>query len=345
MKKLVIFTLYGEEGASSNYRIRIFRNELESKYNVKWFNFWPKNYLKKYAYNKKKFVIPIIFLYIASFIKRFFQILFTCKKANIVFVQKGMFPGLNLNLIDYIKRHNARVVFDVDDAIYCNKNDFSDNIAKKVDAIICGNRTLIDHYQIFNNNCYLIPTTDDTRKYSNFWHESFGNKIIGWIGSSATIDNLRIVKNPLKKILTKYPGVRFIYLSDSSVDMFNGIDGVEFVKWASDTYLEEISNFTVGIMPLFDTPVNRGKCGFKLVQYLSMKKPVIGSPVGVNEEIIGNCGICPKTESDWFTALERILFSREMYDGLVEEINTSFFDVYGFNVVINKIINVLEGDQ
>ncbi len=39
-------------------------------------------------------------------------------------------------------------------------------------------------------------------------------------------------------------------------------------------------------MPLTDTPFNRGKCGYKLIQYMACGKPVIASGVGVNNAIV-----------------------------------------------------------
>ncbi|MBL0298022.1 MAG: glycosyltransferase [Betaproteobacteria bacterium] len=37
-------------------------------------------------------------------------------------------------------------------------------------------------------------------------------------------------------------------------------------------------------MPLPDSPWERGKCGYTLVQYTACGVPVVASPVGVNRE-------------------------------------------------------------
>jgi glycosyltransferase involved in cell wall biosynthesis len=39
-------------------------------------------------------------------------------------------------------------------------------------------------------------------------------------------------------------------------------------------------------MPLPDSPWERGKCGYTLVQYTACGVPVVASPVGVNRELV-----------------------------------------------------------
>ena len=50
--------------------------------------------------------------------------------------------------------------------------------------------------------------------------------------------------------------------------------------------MKQIHNFNVGIISLPDKPWERGKCGFELIEYMACGKPIIGSPFGVNCEII-----------------------------------------------------------
>jgi glycosyltransferase involved in cell wall biosynthesis len=70
----------------------------------------------------------------------------------------------------------------------------------------------------------------------------------------------------------------------------------------------------VGIMPLPDEPWARGKCGYKLIQYMACGLPVIASPVGVNSEIVehGQNGFLATTEEQWATAIADLVGSTEM---------------------------------
>ncbi len=58
--------------------------------------------------------------------------------------------------------------------------------------------------------------------------------------------------------------------------------------WHEQTEAELISIMDVGIMPLKDGPWEKGKCGYKLIQYMACEVPVVASDVGVNCEIIEN---------------------------------------------------------
>ena len=345
MKKLTVFTLYTQEGASSNYRAFIYKDIFNDYYETNWYNFWPSQYITKYAYKKKKYAVAILAMYLFCVIRRVFQILFLASNSDVILIQKGMFPYLPINFIRFFKKKKIRVVFDVDDAIYCNKHDYSREISKKSDAVICGNKTLYDFYSQYNSNCSIIPTTDDTRKYKQYWKDTYDAKIIGWIGSSATIDNLEMIKKPLHRLFDKYNDLVFVYISDEKIDFGIDEERVRFVKWSKENYLQEISNFSVGIMPLFDSEINRGKCGFKLIQYLSMRKPVVGSPVGVNKKIISNYGECASTEDDWYKSLEEILYSREKYNLYIQNIDDYFFCEYGYDCVATRILKVLEGTR
>ena len=78
--------------------------------------------------------------------------------------------------------------------------------------------------------------------------------------------------------------------------------------WDEATETAGIGNFDVGIMPLPDNPWERGKCGFKLIQYMACGKPVVASPVGVNREIVveGVNGFLASTQKEWVDALLRL---------------------------------------
>lgn len=340
MKKLCVFSLYSEKGASSQYRAYIFKNEFEKSFDVKWYYFWNDNYASKYLHNKKKYFIQIVFLYLVSMIKRIFQLVFIAPKCDVVFVQKAIIPKFKYTFLKKLKKQGVRIIFDVDDAVYTNKKDNSDIIAGFSDVVICGNQNLKDHYLKFNKNSIIIPTVDRTFMYEPFWKDTFDSKIIGWIGSKTTINNFDLVIDALNKLTDKHPEVKIAIISNTILDYGDKIKNSYLVPWDKETYIDEIGKFTIGIMPLKDTEFNRGKCGFKLIQYLNMKKPVVGSGIGVNSDIIKGNGFIAGDSDEWFDSLESILFDRQIYDNYIKHIENEFFSEYHFDIVSKKILSI-----
>lgn len=72
-------------------------------------------------------------------------------------------------------------------------------------------------------------------------------------------------------------------------------------------------------MPLPDDEWSKGKCGFKLLQYMSVGVASIASPVGVNTEIIidNETGFIAVTENDWFEKLAALIQNQEKRESVI----------------------------
>jgi len=87
------------------------------------------------------------------------------------------------------------------------------------------------------------------------------------------------------------------------------IPGVEVVNlpWSESTEVEVINSFDVGVMPLFDDEWARGKCAFKLIQYMACGVPVVASPVGANVDVVNEAnGLLAQCADHWTNALRRL---------------------------------------
>lgn len=140
-----------------------------------------------------------------------------------------------------------------------------------------------------------------------------------------TINNLELIVNPLNKINKRYPTVQFFIISNNALDYINRIKNYHLIVWNQKTYIRELSKCSISIMPLINNDFNEGKCGFKLIQYLNMKKSVIGSGVGINNKLIERNGIITNTEKEWENAFEELLFNKDKYFSCVQNIEKKFF--------------------
>jgi glycosyltransferase involved in cell wall biosynthesis len=89
---------------------------------------------------------------------------------------------------------------------------------------------------------------------------------------------------------------------------------VETIDWAEDSEVESIASAHAGVMPLADSLWERGKCGYKLIQYMACSLPVVASPIGVNTEIVqeGINGFLAHDASTWVNTLEQLLTQPEL---------------------------------
>ena len=327
--KLCIFTLYDTRGASSRFRIYQYQEKFDKDYETNIFYFWPNKYIDVYIKDRKKYLLQILFCYIRALISRICQILFIAVHADIVIFQKAIIPKFPIFLIRFLKKHGVKLVFDVDDAIYLQKGDYSIKYVSDMDLILVGNNQLKLFYQKYNSMTKLIPTVEKSSLYRNVIHNTYENKCIGWMGSLRTIDNLDLVVNAINAVIKKHPEIKFKIISDGSAGYDECIKNAIFEKW-DENYIEHIKEFSIGIMPLKDTAFNEGKCGFKLIQYLNLQIPVLASNVGINAEIIADYGYICRTEAEWENNIEKLLFEEEEYIKCKENIKRTFNKRYGY---------------
>jgi len=86
------------------------------------------------------------------------------------------------------------------------------------------------------------------------------------------------------------------------------------VRWTEAAEARELQSMDIGIMPLDDTTWTRGKCSFKMLQYMATALPVVASPVGMNAEVLslGECGFAAVSEQQWVDGLITLLESSEL---------------------------------
>ena len=180
-----------------------------------------------------------------------------------------------------------------------------DTVMAGAAAITAGNHLLAEYAGQKNLNTQYFPTVVDTARYSPKPNKRDGGIFtVGWIGSPSTAFYLGALEGPLSTI-GKEGEVRFIVIGGRAPCVPN-VTVIE-LAWAENTELDLINSFDVGVMPLLDDEWARGKCAFKLIQYMACAVPVIASPVGANVEVInGACGMMASTQQEWENALRTL---------------------------------------
>ena len=147
-------------------------------------------------------------------------------------------------------------------------------VIKRAYCVTAGNNTLKNYASSINENTFLLPTVVDTVRYKVLKKTVTNALTVGWIGSPSTASYLKGISKPLS-ILGESQDVRLVVIGGKAPCIKN-VDVIE-LPWNEDDEVNEINNFDIGVMPLPDSPWERGKCGFKLIQYMACGLPVVGT--------------------------------------------------------------------
>jgi glycosyltransferase involved in cell wall biosynthesis len=222
--------------------------------------------------------------------------------------------------------YSRRRVFDVDDAIYVRKprrlGDLPDESAwrkKKfaatcrwVDAVAAGNDVLAGVARATAKEIVVLPTSIDTAAYEVSFAAPQDAPTIVWIGSPENLIYLEMIRPALAHLSKRHPTLKLRVICSSFPD-WNDVP-VERLTWSSATEAHALAGAHIGVMPLTDDAWSRGKCAFKLLQYMASALPCVASPVGANTEAVidGVNGFHARDVDEWERSLEKLIASPQL---------------------------------
>jgi len=301
--KILVLTRYTHIGASSRLRIIQYIPYFKGQNLVFSISpFFNNRYLQDLYSDKKINVFNIIFLYLRRFI-----LLITVKKYDLIWIEKEQFPYLPSIFESLITIFNVKYIVDYDDAIFHNYNHFNSYLFKNKFNNFLSNSSLVVVCNEYLSKCVAdygakniiqIPTVVDMKHYKHKQYENQSHEFrIGWIGSPSTSKYLYLIQDVLEKISKKHL-IKLVIIGGSKLENFSV--PIEHHEWSEITENEILMSCDVGIMPLHSTNWEKGKCGFKLLQYMASGLPVIASCVGFNRKLVDKkIGYLVKDDKEW----------------------------------------------
>jgi glycosyltransferase involved in cell wall biosynthesis len=176
------------------------------------------------------------------------------------------------------------------------------------DLVIAGSPILATHADMAGTwESEVVPTGLDARRFEP--KENYGKAgatRLVWIGSASTLKQLEPFRPALEAVGRAVPGATLRVIADAELYL-DGLH-VENVPWSYEAEGRLLAECDIGIAPLPDTPFTRGKCGFKVLQYMAAGLPVVTSPVGVNADFVrpDETGLHATTAEEWVAAVKRL---------------------------------------
>lgn len=243
-------------------------------------------------------------------------------------------------------------LYDFDDAFYLRYRTgklarLNPLLGKKFESVIrgaaavtAGNDALGQYARQFNHQTEILPTVVDVRRYvPDAGKKATGGFTIGWIGSPSTAPYLSQLVEPLRELGLE-GAVRLVTVGGSAP----AVPGVEVVSvpWSEQTEIDLINSFDVGVMPLPDDEWARGKCAFKLIQYMACGVPVVASAVGANNIVVTDeCGVLVRSECDWTNALRMLRDSLQTRQRMGDAGRQRVSEQYSLDIALPKLASVI----
>jgi glycosyltransferase involved in cell wall biosynthesis len=347
--RVLALTRYGHLGASSRLRTYQYLPFLKKHgIDVEVVSLLDNDYIKELYSGKRRGKIKVF----CDYFRRLKQI-FSAKRFNLLWIEKELFPFLPAWGEFLLDTFGISYVVDYDDAVFHNYDNHPnklvrsflknkiDLVMKWADCVIVGNDYLGDRaLQAGAKRIEYLPTVIDLEKYQVATRPQETSFTIGWIGSPATAGYIQFVQPALSEIC-KDGQTRVVLVGSGPVKLADV--PVEILPWTEDSEVAAIQNFDVGIMPLPDEPWTRGKCGYKLIQYMACGLPVVASPVGINLQIVehGVNGFLASDIADWVNALRKLCDSAPLREAMGRAGRYKVEKQYCIQVTVPRLAKIL----
>lgn len=278
------------------------------------------------------------------------RLLRTASEFDAVILQRKLLDPADCRIL----RGNARkIYFDVDDAVMVGQNNpglisrwrtgrrFAAT-ARSLDLAVTGNKNLAGYFAPFNCPTQIIPTTVDPGHYCHKHHAPTDHPTLVWIGSRSTLGYLQNLVPVLADAARQVPGLRLITIADATLE--NPPLPVEHIPWSADTEAAALVRGDIGLAPTPDDTWTRGKCGFKIIQYMASALPAIASPIGANAEIVvaDQTGLLPADHLSWVNAIVRLAADAPLRQRLGQAAHQRMMDHYSNDIAADAWAEILK---
>ncbi len=237
--------------------------------------------------------------------------------ADILFIHRGLsYRGQCLAVL-FAKILGLRIVFDFDDAVFLQATKAFYWMMRLANAGIASNDYLAAEARRYTRGrIYIISTLIPNRLLNNVVRASGADKdktVLVWIGMPGNFQYFEVIRSALEKLAARY---RLLIKIISRFDTDKKIEDflpaqlpLQKIRWSQETEWQELAGGDIGLMPLPEGSWERGKGGFKMIQYMALGIVPVGSAVGENLNVVqdGVSGFLFKDADECYEKIEKLI--------------------------------------
>jgi glycosyltransferase involved in cell wall biosynthesis len=350
MPKILLLTRYERLGASSRVRFLQFLPALQRQ----GFEFDVDPLLDNAHVRALYGGPPVGVSHYAGAYTRRLRALLRRRRYDLIWLEKEALPWLPATVEAFLTG-GLPVVVDFDDAWFLryerNANPLIRHLMSgKIDAVmraativVAGNDFIAERArQAGARRIEIVPSVIDLDRYpppAAALPVDQRPVVAGWIGIPLNAHYLEALAGALRVVADR---VRLHIVGAEAPAALAGLP-VETFPWTEQSEISRIGAFDIGLMPLDDTPWERGKCAYKLLQVMAAGKPVIASPVGANRAAVRHevNGLLAGTTEQWTHAFARLAGDPALRQRMGHEARGTVERDYSLTATLPKIAAIL----
>lgn len=278
--------------------------------------FFDDRYLRRLYAGQRNYLEMVRYFF------RRFQVMCSKSPPDMLWVEYEILPWMPWIIEQRLFPADVPVISDYDDAVFHRYDlhrlgpvrwllgDKIDRFMARSDLVMAGNPYLAERaWQAGARHVEVVPTVVDAAEYKLYQRTEEEEDVlrVGWIG---TPQSWNALARPIYEVLSGPLEQSGAIFRAVGAELERARQGrLEIVPWTEEHEVSLIRSMDIGLMPMPDSPWTRGKCGYKLLQYMACGLPVVASPVGVNSQIVehGVNGFLAESEQDWRQAVLTLL--------------------------------------
>lgn len=346
MKKVSVY-VKGDRNSTAYYRIYQYLDNIDG-IQCKYRMMMSPTVHNRYMPISKQPIFVKVLVYIHIYCRMLWALLCDLRKCpDVIVIHRRIisrFMPLSYRLLlSVLKKRGARIIWDFDDNIIesgeVSKGTFT-FYSEMADKIIVTHNALKELVNQANHSKVNIMPTTDGDMYKLFQNSAINNNrlttledelVLVWVATSSNLKYLEeivpFLDDAAEDLIKRGKVVRLLVVCDQPLVLHCSFLTINNIKWSRDKAIDAMCQGHIGIMPLKDNEFTRGKGGFKLVQYMSVGLPSIGSNVGFNAHVLaGGAGILVNNLKDWRDAIitlstprNWVKYSNSAYDRWCQE--------------------------